>query len=237
MNVPARRCTAAFSPQGYFVQVPPGLVQAELRHCFARWGRPLALQFDNGNPWGSWGDLPTPLASWLIGLGLGVRWIPPRTPQDNGVVERSQAVAFNWAEPDRCRDVAALQRRLEEEDRVQRERYPYGGFPSRWAAYPGLAHSGRPYSAAWERAHWSWAAVLSYLAGVQVVRRVDCCGKIGLYHDKLYVGSVNRGKEVVVQFDAAAAQWVISARDGVELCRRPLTQFDAAGLRRLPMNG
>jgi hypothetical protein len=236
MNVPARRCTAAFSPHGYFVQVPAGLVQAELRGCFARWGRPTALQFDNGNPWGSWGDLPTPLASWLIGLGLGVSWIPARTPQDNGVVERSQAVAFNWAEPDHCHDVAELQRRLDEEDHVQRANYPYGSFPSRLAAYPGLAHSGRPYSAAWERAHWSWKAVLSYLAGVPVVRRVDCSGKIGLYHDKLYVGTVNRGKEVVVQFDAEAAQWVISDRVGVELCRHPLRQFDAGGLRRLPTN-
>ncbi len=76
--------------------------------------------------------------------------------------------------------------------------------------------------------------MLVYLAGVQVPRRVDCSGKIGLYHDKLYVGTVNRGKEVVVQFDAGTAEWLISDRSGVELCRRPLTQFDAASLCRLP---
>src|SRR5262245_52993985 len=90
MKARGRRCTAAFSPQGYFTQVPAGRVQAELRGGFQRWGRPLSVQFDNGNPWGSWGDLPTPLALWLIGLGLGVSWIPPRTPQDKGGVERSQ---------------------------------------------------------------------------------------------------------------------------------------------------
>jgi hypothetical protein len=235
MKVRGRCCTAAFSPQGYFVQVPAGGVQAELRRAFQRWGRPLSVQFDNGNPWGSWGDLPTPLALWLIGLDLGVSWIPPRTPQDNGVVERSQGVAFNWAEPDRCHSVEQLQHRLDEEDRVQRECYPHAGFPSRLAADPGLADSGRPYSAAWERRHWSWELVLAHLAGVLVPRRVDCCGKIGLYHDKLYVGTVNRGKEVAVQFDAGTAQWVISDQGGGELCRRPLTQFDAAGLRQLPI--
>jgi hypothetical protein len=185
MSARARPCTAAFSPQGYFVQVPAGLVQAELRDCFARWGRPKTLQFDNGNPWGSWGDLPTPLALWLIGLGLRVTWIPPRTPQDNGVVERSQGVARNWAEPDQCRSPGELQRRLDEEDRVQRECYPHAGFDSRIAAYPGLAHSGRVYDAARERANWSFGAVLAYLATVLVVRRVDSSGKIGLYHDKL----------------------------------------------------
>jgi hypothetical protein len=229
-----RLCRAAFSPQGYFTQVPAGAVQAELRCCFGRWGRPASAQFDNGNPWGSWGDLPTPLALWLIGLGSGVIWTPPRTPQDNGVVERSQGVARNWAEPDRCRDLEELQRRLDEEDQVQRECYPHGGFGSRMEAYPGLAHSGRPYSAAWERTHWSFAAVLAYLAGVQVPRRVDCSGKIGLYHDKVYVGTINRGKAVVVQFDAGASEWVISDQVGVELCRRPLAQFSAASLRRLP---
>jgi hypothetical protein len=213
--------------------VPPGAVQAELRDSFARWGRPLGVRVDNGNPWGSWGDLPTPLALWLIGLGLRVTWIPPRTPQDNGVVERSQGVAFNWAEPDRCHSPEQLQQRLDAEDEVQRACYPHGGFASRLKAYPGLAHSGRPYTAAWERSHWSWEAVLSYLAGVAVPRRVDCGGKIGVYHDKLYVGAVNRGKKVVVQFDAGTAEWVIGDLGGVELCRRPLTQFDAAGLRRL----
>jgi hypothetical protein len=233
MNARGRRCTAAFSPHGYFVQVPPGLVQAELRSCFRRWGRPLSLRVDNGNPWGSWGDLPTPLAWWLIGLGLGVTWIPPRTPQDNGVVERSQGVAFNWAEPDRCHNPKELPARLDREDRVQREFYPYRSFGSRMEAYPGLAHSGRPSSAAWERAHWSWDAVRSYLAGVTVPRKVDCCGKIGVYHDKLDVGTVNRGRPVVLQFDAATAEWVIGGSDGVELCRRPLTQFDARGLRQL----
>jgi hypothetical protein len=210
-------------------------VQAELRIGFARWGRPLSLQFDNGNPWGSWGDLPTPLAAWLIGLGPAVAWIPPRTPQDNGVVERGQGVAKNWAEPERCHSAAELQRRLDEEDRVQRESYPHAGCASRLAAYPGLAHSGRPYDAAWERANWSWGAVLAYLGGVQVTRRVDCSGKIGLYHEKVYVGTVNRGKEVVVQVDAGTAEWSISDRAGVELCRRPLTQLDAAGLCRLPI--
>jgi hypothetical protein len=124
--------------------------------------------------------------------------------------------------------------RMEEEDRVQRELYPHAGFASRMEGYPGLIHSGRSYDAAWERANWSMGPVLAHLAGLEVVRQVDGSGKIGLSGEKLYVGTVNRGKEVVLQFDAAEAEWVISDRGGVELCRRPLTQFDAASLRRLP---
>jgi hypothetical protein len=224
-----------FSPQGYFTQVPSGMVQAELRRCFRQWGRPVSLRVDNGYPWGSCGDLPTPLALWLVGLGIDVIWNPPRRPQDNGVVERSQGLAKNWAEPDRCHDPAELQRRLEEEDQVQRQAYPHGCFGSRLEAYPSLAHSGRPYSPAWEREQWAWEAVLTYLANEMVPRRVDRCGKIGLYHGKLYVGTVNQGKEVVVQFDAETLEWVISDPGGVELCRRPMDQFEEKSLRRLPI--
>lgn len=234
MSAPARPSTAAFSPQGYFTRVPAGLVQAELRECFARWGRPLTLQFDNGGPWGSCGDLPTPLALWLIGMGLVVNWIPPATPQENGVVERGQGVAWNWAEPDRCGSVGQLQRRMEEEDRVQRECYPHAGHASRMAAYPGLTHSGRYYDAAWERTHWSMDPVMAHVTGMEIARQVDGSGKIGLYGGKIYVGTVNRGKTVVVHLDAGLGEWVISDCHGVELCRRPLTQFDAASLCRLP---
>ncbi len=66
-------------------------------------------------------------------------------------------------------------------------------------------------------------------------RRVDGCGKIGLYHGKMYVGPVNRGKEVVVQFDAETAEWAISDAGGVELCRRKPDQFNEASLKRLPI--
>jgi hypothetical protein len=208
-------------------------VQDELRLCFKQWGRPVALRFDNGYPWGSCGDLPTPLALWLIGMDIGVIWNPPRRPQDNGVVERSQGLAKNWAEPDRCHDHAQLQLRMNEEDEVQRRSYPHGRFSSRMEAYPDLIDSGRPYNAAWERENWSWEVVLNYLSDTMVQRRVDRSGKIGLYHGKLYVGTVNGGKEVVVQFDAETVEWVISSPDGVELCRRPLDQFDEGRLRRL----
>jgi hypothetical protein len=230
MNVRGRRCTAAFSPQGYFTQVPPGRVQDELRRCFERWGRPLSLRVDNGSPWGSWGDLPTVLALWLVGLGVKVIRNTPRRPQENGVVERSQGLAWNWAEPDRCHDLAQFQGQIDSEDRVQRELYPHGPFGSRLEAYPGLKHSGRPYGADWELKEWSWAAVLNHLSDVMVPRRVDRSGKVGLYHDKVYLGTVNRGKDVVVQFDAERVEWVFSDTGGVELCRRPLTQFDARGL-------
>jgi hypothetical protein len=233
MSAPGRSYGRPFSPHAHFNQVPAGSVQAELRGLFRRWGLPEAVRVDNGSPWGSGGDLPTPLALWLLGLGLAVLWNPPRRPQRNGVVERSQGVARNWAEPESCGGVAELQRRLDEEDRVQREEYPHELGRPRLQVYPGLRHSGRRYSGAWEGRHWSWARVLEHLGGYAVVRRVDGSGKVGLYGGKLYVGLVHARTWVALQFDAAASQRVVSGAAGAELCRRPLDQFDAKALRDL----
>ena len=233
MSVPARCCKAPFSPHGHFNQVPLAAVQRQLRRCFSRWGRPVRLRVDNGSPWGSWSDLPPPLALWLIGLGIGLHWNPPRCPQDNGVVERSQGLAQAWAEPGQCHGVAELQQRLDAEDRLQREVYPYRGERSRREMFPALAHSGRRYSPAWETAHWDWQRVCAHVAGYAVTRRVDGSGKIGRYSGKVYVGLVNKRRTVVVQLDAGAREWVITEEAGRELCRRPLEEFTAVQLRRL----
>jgi hypothetical protein len=56
-------------------------VQQTLRQVFARWGLPSYLRLDNGFPWGNWNDLPTALALWLSGLGLGLIFNRPRHPR------------------------------------------------------------------------------------------------------------------------------------------------------------
>jgi hypothetical protein len=186
---------------------------------------------DNGSPWGSWSDLPPPLALWLIGLGVAVHWIPPRRPQANGVAERTHGVTQAWADPGQCRTPAELQARVDREDVVQRDRYPHCGGRPRAQVYPGLRHSGRAYDAAWEAAAWAWPRVCAHLAEYAVDRRVDRSGKIGLYQDKVYVGVALRGRAVIVQFDPQAAEWVVADQRGAELTRRPLTQFDSESLR------
>ena len=93
--------TAVF-PLGRWTQVPPTETQAQLRLAFGRWGRPERLRVDNGPPWGTRGDLPTDLELWLLGVEVGVAPNPPRRPQDNGVVERSQGTGKRWGEPWTC---------------------------------------------------------------------------------------------------------------------------------------
>jgi hypothetical protein len=135
-----------------------------VRQAWTLWGLPGAFRVDNGVPWGSAGDLPTDLALWVLGMGVGMIWNPPHTPQRNGVIERFQGVGQQWTEPWLCRSAAELQQRLDAMDRLQREEYPVAEGKSRMQAFPGLAHSGRPYDLAWEEAHWSLDAVVEHLA-------------------------------------------------------------------------
>ena len=196
-------------------------MREQLRRAFARWGQPGRLRVDNGVPWGSWGDFPTDLSLWVIGLGVGVHWNNPRSPQENGVVERSQGTSDRWCEPWTCDSPEELQARLERMDRLYRESYPYRERLSRTAYYPGLAHSGRPYDPAREPELWEWSRVTEHLATYAVSRRVDSRGQVSLYNRNHYVGQIHKGKNVYVMYDPNRNDWLFTTRDGQQLRTLP----------------
>jgi hypothetical protein len=201
-------------PHGRFSQVGAQAVQAELRQAFTRWGRPEAVRVDNGAPWGSTGDLPTPLALWLIGLQIQVIRNPPRQPRQNAVVERTQGVSQRWVEPQTCRSAQELQQRLGPADRIQRERYPSIGGRSRLESYPELAHVARPYSQAWERRHWSLPLVLRYLSEYAVPRQVRHHGDVSIYDRDHWVGKGWAGRTVYVTVDPETQEWIYQDERG-----------------------
>lgn len=200
--------------------MPPEATQAELRKAFTRWGRPERLRVDNGAPWGSSGDLPTDLELWLKGVAVGLDCNPPRSPQDNGTVERSQGTAKRWGEPGRCDTAGEFQERLNTMDMIQREEYPSVGGQSRLEAYPGLAHSGRPYTREWEETHWDFDAAAAHLAGYAVRRLVSRTGTISVYNKNYHVGIIHSGKFIYLGFDPQTSEWVVSDDEGRQLSRK-----------------
>jgi hypothetical protein len=213
--------------------VPAGETQAVLRRAFTRWGMPRQLRVDNGTPWGSRGDLPTDLVLWLAGLGVEVRANPPRRPQDNGVVERSQGTGKRWAEPHRAASAAELQAAIDAMDRRQRERYPYQGRESRLVAHPGLEHSGRVYDEAQEQAAWSMERVHDLLSGFVVARQVDRCGMASVYNRNYYIGKTHAGKTVFVRFDPQQRRWLFHDESNHLLNHHEAGEIDAARIRGL----
>jgi hypothetical protein len=201
--------------------VPPEATQIELRKAFRRWGRPECLRVDNGAPWGSSGDLPTDLELWLKGLGVDLQCNPPHSPQDNGVVERSQGTAKRWGEPDQCETPEEFQGRLDQMDRIQREEYPGLGGQARLEVHPELAHSGRQYTLRWERTEWDFEAAKAHLAGFAARRLVSRSGKISVYNKNYHVGIIHASRLVYLTFDPETIEWVISDDEGRQLSRKP----------------
>jgi len=206
--------------------VPARRVQDEIREQFRRWGLPGTLRVDNGVPWGNWNDLPTVLALWLYGLGVRLHWNDPCHPEQNPQVERSQGTGSRWAEPEQSQSVSELQQRFDKEDRVQRELYPaIRGLQSRWEAFPGLRHSGRPYSRKGERASWDLGRAVAHLAEYQAVRKVSTSGHVRVYAANYYVGQSHAGQWVYVQLDPDTLVWVIADAEGRQLRTHPAWQI------------
>lgn len=208
-------------------------VRQAVREQFARWGLPGCLRVDNGVPWGTWNDLPTPFALWALGVGVAWHWNDPHCPQQNPKVERSQGTAKRWAEPGRCATLAQLQAQLDEADQIQREAYPQRGGLSRWQLFPELVHSGRRYRVAWEERHWSLVRVETHLAEYVAIRRVGATGHVTLYDRGRYVGTQYRGQCVQVQYDPTAHGWVISDSEGRQLRRHPAPEISREQIAKL----
>src|SRR5438067_7467030 len=162
MSAPGPSCRQSFPPS-VWNQVPPQAVQAQFRQVFTRWGLPEQLRLDNGLPWANWNDLPAVLALWLVGLGVDLIFNPPRQPQYNGVVEKSQDTGQRWCEPHTCQTVGYLQARLDEMDGLQREEYPSLQGRSRTQVFPELRQASRPYTGAWEEGAWDLRRAQDYL--------------------------------------------------------------------------
>ena len=191
------------------------------------------MRVDNGVPWGNWNDLPTPFALWVLGVGVTWHWNDPGCPQQNPKIERSQGTGKRWGEPGRCGTAAELQAQLDEADQIQREVYPHHGGRTRWQLFPGLRHSGRRYSEAWERRRWDLGCVEEHLAEYVGIRRVSATGHVTIYDHGRYVGTQYRGQDVQVQYDPSAHGWLIADKEGRELRRHPAPEISREQIHKL----
>jgi hypothetical protein len=148
-----------------------------------------------------------------------MEWIPPREPQYNGKVERSNGVTQQWAEPSFCASRPELQERLDRACLLQRERYPSVAGRPRIEAFPGLGRIERPYHADYEETIWDLSRVDRFMGEQVLHRRANAKGAIGLYGWGRGLGRVHRGKEVFVRFNMFSREWVVSDHQGQELKR------------------
>lgn len=203
-------------------------MQDSLKSAFEMWGRPQAMRFDNGRPWANpQSRVPTALALWLRGLGIGLLFGRPRQCTDNGVVERDHGVLNAWVEPETCQDRIELAARLARFSRIQREEYLAceQGKHTRRQTYPKLWQGERAYRREDDPSLWQVSEVLEYVAGFQFARRVEKNGRVGLMTHEYHLGKAYAGETVTISLDPSTCQWTIKNRDGEVLKRLAAQQF------------
>jgi len=175
------------------------------------------------------------LELWLCGLAVGLLRNPPRCPQANGVVERSQGTGKRWAEPRACLTAVELQARVTEEDRLQRQVYPCREGRSRWELYPDLVHSGHGYSVGGEPLLWDLGLVLRLLSACRLGRKVSADGKVSLYDRGYSVGRQYQGEVLEVGFDAWSREWIFR-QEGQEVRRHEAIEVEAERIMALSIS-
>ncbi len=195
-----------FFPRKKISEVAVRKIQQELISIFKNRGIPRWIKVDNGRPFGDPRlDLIPPLALWLIGLGIKLIWNRPATPQDNGVVERSQGVMGNWTEMAKCKDIHQFQFRLWKQADFHNLYFPIRrkGNKTRIELFPKLLHTPRH----WNPKDFKLKRVLIFLAKAQWERKVSTNGQIRIYGQRFSVGMQYKHQKVSLKLDPRKNLW------------------------------
>jgi transposase InsO family protein len=217
-------------------------LRAVLRLGFTEWQTlPAAVQTDNelivsGYPTD---PFPSLLTLWLTGLGIAHRFSRPHRPTDQAQIERSHRILSEWTtQVPPVADVAALQTALDHERQIYNTAFPArasdcaGKAPLQ--AHPALSQPWRQYRPEWELVLFDLARVYSYLAQLELVRKVNSCGRVSVESQYYQLGRRYSGQYVRVRCDAAARQWVFSTREGAEVVRWAVKKLEVEALTGLP---
>lgn len=170
------------------------------------------MRVDNGEPFGSpTGFAPPPLGLWLIGQGVKMIWNKPRCPKQNAKVEKLQDTTSRWAEVENCKDIPELQQRLDEQVRLQRQRYPVSrlGGKTRLEAYPGLLTGKRPYRSEDFQLQRVWA----FFRSCVFTRKVSCCGVLTHFKQQTCIGRAYKSQWAQVRLSEDGQNWEVFVGD------------------------
>jgi transposase len=160
--------------------------QRLLRRAFLRYGLPEQISLDHDSAFydnKSASPFPSVLHLWLIGLGVQVRFIHLRPPQEHSRIERHhQTIAGQAFAGQSFADVAELQRNLQARMLFLNLEYPTRALDGRppLQAFPQARHSGRLYSPDQEDQLLDLRRIYAYLQTGRWFRQVSSVGTFTL---------------------------------------------------------
>jgi hypothetical protein len=210
---------AGVQPYSTVNQIPQEQAVQVVNDCFERWGIPRNIKIDNGYPLVNPNhmDIPTMAKLWWIGLGINVIQNDPGKPQQNGTVEGLQRIMGSWSNPEGQPSIDALQERLDQESRFQRESYriPSKDNKTRAELYPELYENkkNRPFKVS----SFSIKRVYDFLSNQVWERSVQNNGLVKFRREYIYVGAQYAKEQVTITLDPVEVQWMIRKLDGTIL--------------------
>lgn len=212
--------------------MPLQQVRQRLIAVFTHWGLPRKIQVDNGKPFGDPQRSSVPaLVLWLVGLGVDVAWIAPRSPRQNATVERMQRTTAQWAEPQRCNTREQLQQNLNHLVGLQTRHYPLHrrAGKNRQQLYPALWSNPRRYTSS----RFQIKNVYAYLQKTDFVRRVSKNGCISFYAQSIFVGTAYQNQDLSLRFQPKKMCWDLMDQTGVCIATVPAENFSKGAIEQL----
>ncbi len=210
--------------------------QLALRRAFLSFGLPQRISLDHdgaffANP--SPSPFPSLLHLWLVALGVGVRFIRLRPPQDHAKIERThQTMERQVFHGQRWTDQAALWQELDQRRAILNHILPMQVLGGRapLQAYPTAVHSGRLYQPQWEAELLDLHQVGAYLAQGEWFRRSNAGGMFAVAKQYYYLGKQVGQPTVHITCDPTTLEFICQPEGMTEQFRRPIVQLTKEAL-------
>lgn len=190
---------------------PAGLTwqdyQFVLRCAFTHYGLPQAISLDHDGVWfdsACASPYPSRLHLWLIGLGVGVRFITQPPPQQHAIVERGhQTITAQALTGQTWIDGSALWRGLDQRREFLNTVYPSRAlhYQAPLEAFPGAGHSGRLYRPELEASLLDPSRLYAWLAQGVWFRETSSKGQFFLGQQRYNAGTSWALATVEIRFD------------------------------------
>lgn len=181
--------------------------QLLLRRAFVSYGLPEQISFDHDavfydNQTSS--PFPTLLHLWLIGLGVGVRFIHKTPPEEHARIERHHQTITNQAILGQSfRDQNAIQQGLTERLHFLNSEFPCQslGGQAPLTACPQAQTTLRPYRLEWEKDSLDMQRIYAFLAKGKWIRWTSTVGMFSLGSQRYNARTKYANQNLTITFD------------------------------------
>jgi hypothetical protein len=212
--------------------------QLVLRRAFVRYGLPEQISLDHDTVFydsQTASPFPTVLHLWLIGLGVGVRFIRKPPPLEHAVIERAHQTIMQQAVPGQTfSTLADLQRTLTDRIGFLNQDYPSRSLQGQppLTAYPQAQKTNRPFRLEWEKDALDMQRVYDFLAQGRWFRLTSSVGMFSLGAHRYNARTKLARQTLEITFDPATLEFICLPEKGspsFRLAAKGLTKEDLLG--------